>query len=29
MSADEVIGRNPRIFQSGRHDAAFLPGHVV
>jgi diguanylate cyclase (GGDEF)-like protein/PAS domain S-box-containing protein len=22
-SADEVIGRNPRIFQSGRHDAAF------
>lgn len=22
-SEDEVIGRNPRIFQSGRHDAAF------
>jgi diguanylate cyclase (GGDEF)-like protein/PAS domain S-box-containing protein len=25
-SADEVIGCNPRIFQSGRHDAAFYQG---
>ena len=24
----EVLGQNPRIFQSGRHDKGVLPGHV-